>query len=156
MDIQSHWQTQNTVVTLKGVINNVAAGDTFTVDDANYTVLDVDADNNSVIAAVDGTPVESLGQTVTISDDKTIEGIDGNAIESEQLFLISGISTANDISVEGNTVTISASNLNGETVTLTNSGSNNYTLALGTDVPTTAHTATDADAFEPIWNHAFE
>ena len=63
------------VVTIRGVINNVAVGDSFTVGDVTYIVLSVDTESGSVTASVNGTPVANLGKTVSVGEGKSIDGI---------------------------------------------------------------------------------
>lgn len=123
---------------IKGVINNVAAGDTFTVDDATYTVLSFNDD--SITAAVEGTPADNLGTSIAINSTKTINGIDGADITSEQLFKLSGISTPTGITINEKVVTVSNDNLDGSTVSIEGEG---YTLALANTVPEPASISTD-------------
>lgn len=55
-----------TAIKISGVIKNVEVGDTFTVDDAKYTILTVE--KNSVTAIVEGTPATDFGKEIVISD----------------------------------------------------------------------------------------
>ena len=140
----------STIVRINGVINNVEVGDSFTVDGATYTILSVADD--SVTAAVSGTPATNLGNSINISDSKSITGITNSSSAT------SSISTKYNYTLDigGNSITVTVANNSIESVT--DSSSNaisptnstysingiDFTLNLNNGIPSATYDSTNS------------
>ena len=136
---------------------------TITIDASKAeTTLDATNEGITVVkgSTIDATAVDGKftalgalvnGETVYTIYTKVTDGsinLSSLTESGEGIITLTGIGSIDGLSIANNVVTVGSASLGQKDITL--GGDSKYTLALGSDVPTNAHTADENDAYEPI------